>query len=223
MARFSRLNVYAQILEDGMVPLFYHANPKTALHITGALHSGGCRVMEFTNRGDFAVDVFSELVQTAAANHPDMIIGVGTVSDAPTAALYLAHGANFIVSPTFNADVARLCNSRKIAYMPGCATLTEIATAEEHGAEIVKLFPGKTAGGPDFVKAVRGPRPWTSMMPTGGVTPEPDNLRDWFDAGVVCVGMGSKLVRKDWVQNEDYASIAQRAQQALETIRQIRA
>ena len=222
MARFTRLAIYNQVLESAMMPLFYHADVDVALKVTGALYEGGCRLLEFTNRGDFAITVFTDLIRAAATEYPDMIIGVGTVSDAPTAALYLAHGANFIVSPTFDAEVARLCNSRKVAYMPGCGTLTEIATAESYGVEIVKLFPGKTAGGPDFVKAVKGPRPWTSIMPTGGVSPDEDNLSGWFNAGVACVGMGSQLVRKDWVASGDYASITQTAKQALDIIKGLR-
>jgi 2-dehydro-3-deoxyphosphogluconate aldolase/(4S)-4-hydroxy-2-oxoglutarate aldolase len=222
MARFSRLDVFNQALHDGMIPLFYHADPEIALKVAGALYEGGCRLLEFTNRGDFAIDVFSKLIQAAAVEYPELIIGAGTVSDAPTAALYLMYGANYIVSPTFNPEVARLCNSRKAAYMPGCSTLTEVATAEEYGAEIIKLFPGKTSGGPDFVKAVRAPRPWTSIMPTGGVTSDESNLRAWFEAGVVCVGMGSNLVRSDYLKAQDYASIAETVRQAFEVIRKVR-
>lgn len=221
MAQFSRLSVYHQVLTDGMIPLFYHADPDIAFKVTGALYAGGCRLLEFTNRGDFAIDVFSKLIRAAAAEFPDLIIGAGTVSDAPTAALYLAYGANYIVSPTFNPEVARLCNSRKIAYMPGCSTLTEIATAEEYGAEIIKLFPGKTSGGPDFVKAVRAPRPWTSIMPTGGVSSDESNLREWFEAGVVCVGMGSNLVRSDYLKAQNYAGITETVRQAFAVIHKV--
>lgn len=221
MARFTRMQVYQQIYEQGLVPLFYHPTPETAYHITEALYAGGCRVLEFTNRGDFAIEVFSGLVRRAATDFPEMIIGVGTVSDAPTAALFLAHGANFVVSPTFSAETARLCNSRKVAYLPGCATLTEIAAAEAHGAEIVKLFPGATSGGPAFVKAVKAPRPWTRIMPTGGVSGE--NLRDWFAAGVACVGMGSQLVRSTDVDAGHFESITEATRAALAEIRDIRA
>ncbi|MCA9887651.1 MAG: bifunctional 4-hydroxy-2-oxoglutarate aldolase/2-dehydro-3-deoxy-phosphogluconate aldolase [Anaerolineae bacterium] len=221
MARFTRLQVYNQVLNDKVVPLFYHKDIDIALKVTGALYKGGSRLLEFTNRGDFAINVFSQLVQKAADEFPEMIIGAGTVSDAPTAALYLANGANFIVSPTFNPEVARLCNSRKVAYMPGCATLTEIATAEEYGAEVVKLFPGETSGGPAFVKAVKGPRPWTSIMPTGGVSADEDNLREWFSAGVACVGMGSKLVRSDYLKAQDYDSITETVKQAFAIIKKV--
>jgi 2-dehydro-3-deoxyphosphogluconate aldolase / (4S)-4-hydroxy-2-oxoglutarate aldolase len=222
MARFDRLTVYNAIVQDGMIPLFYNPDLEVAKQIVAALYDGGSRVLEFTNRGDFAIEVFSALVKHCATAHPDMVIGIGTVDDAPTAALYIAYGANFIVSPTFNPDVSRLCNRRKIAYMPGCGDLNDIAVAEESGVEIVKLFPGSTSGGPAFVKAVLAARPMSRIMPTGGVTPEEDNLRGWFDAGVVCVGMGSKLVRKDWIQAGDFEKIESGTRNALKLIQSIR-
>lgn len=223
MARFDRLTVLNTVLADGLVPLFYHGDLAVAQQVAAALDSGGGRVLEFTNRGDFAIDVFGPLVQHCAEEHPDLIIGVGSVEDAPTATMYLARGANFIVGPTFQEEIARLCNRRKVPYMPGCGTVNEIARAEEWGAEIVKAFPGTSVGGPGFIKAVRGPRPWTRIMPTGGVSPEEDNLRAWFEAGAACVGMGSKLVRKDWVQAGEFETIADLVRTTLNLIQDIRA
>ncbi|MAS37970.1 MAG: bifunctional 4-hydroxy-2-oxoglutarate aldolase/2-dehydro-3-deoxy-phosphogluconate aldolase [Anaerolineaceae bacterium] len=222
MARFDRLTVYNTVLEDGMVPLFFHPDAQTASQIAGALAAGGSHLLEFTNRGDFAIEVFSALVKHAAQHLPDLIIGVGSVEDAPTAALFIAHGANFVVGPNFNPEIARLCNRRKIAYMPGCGSVTEIANAEEWGIEIIKVFPGKSVGGPDFIKNVLGPRPWSRLMPTGGVKAEEANLREWFDAGVVCVGMGSDLVRKAWIESGNYESITGLTRTTLEMIRTIR-
>lgn len=222
MARFDRLTVLNTVLEGGMVPLFYNGNLDTAKQLAAALCHGGARVLEFTNRGDFAIEVFSALVKDSIKSLPDLIIGVGSVDDAPTAALFLAHGANFVVGPTFNQEVARLCNRRKVAYMPGCGSVNEIATAEEWGVEIVKIFPGESVGGPDFVKAMLGPRPWTRAMPTGGVTLEESNLRAWFKAGVACVGMGSNLVRSDWLKAGDFQSIQDSTQTALQLIQTIR-
>ena len=222
MARFDRLTVYRTMLDMGFVPLFYHGDLSVAQKVAGALARGGARVLEFTNRGDFAFEVFGPLLKHCAREHPELIIGVGSVEDAPTAALYLAMGANFVVGPNFNEEVVRLCNRRKVPYLPGCGTVTEIAQAEELGVEIVKIFPGGSVGGPDFVKAVRGPRPWTRMMPTGGVTPEDDNLRAWFSAGVACVGMGSNLVRKAWVEAGQFAEIEALTRTTLERIRAIR-
>lgn len=222
MARFDRLTVLNTILDGGMVPLFYNSSLDTAKQLAAALNNGGAKVLEFTNRGDFAIEVFSALVKDSIKSLPDLIIGVGSVDDASTAALYLAHGANFVVGPTFNQDVARLCNRRKVAYMPGCGSVNEIATAEEWGVEIVKIFPGESVGGPDFVKAMLGPRPWTRAMPTGGVTLAEDNLRAWFKAGVACVGMGSNLVRSDWLKAGDFQSIQDSTQTVLQLIKTIR-
>lgn len=222
MARFDRLTVLNTILNDGMVPLFYHGDLEAAKSITRALSDGGSHVLEFTNRGDFAFEVFAALAKYAALECPQMIVGVGSIDDAATAALFLASGANFIVGPTFNEEIARLCNRRKVAYMPGCGSLNEIANAEELGVEIVKLFPGVAAGGPGFVKDVHGPRPWSRIMPTGGVTPEEDNLKRWFDAGVACVGMGSQLVRSDWVKSGDFSSIVSLTRSTLDLIERLR-
>jgi 2-dehydro-3-deoxyphosphogluconate aldolase/(4S)-4-hydroxy-2-oxoglutarate aldolase len=223
MARFDRLTVLNTILADGMVPLFYNSNLEISRQVAAALSEGGSHVLEFTNRGDFAIEVFTALIKDCAKSHPDLIIGVGSVDDAPTAALYMAHGANFVVGPTFAEEIARLCNRHKVAYMPGCGSVSEIATAEEWGAEIVKVFPGESVGGPGFVKALLGPRPWTRLMPTGGVTSEEENLRAWFNAGVACVGMGSKLVRSEWVKGGNFQAIRETTQSALDVIRRIRA
>jgi 2-dehydro-3-deoxyphosphogluconate aldolase/(4S)-4-hydroxy-2-oxoglutarate aldolase len=222
MARFDRLTVLNTVLQEGLVPLFYHHDIDTADQIASALAGGGSHVLEFTNRGDFALEVFCDLVKHVAHHHPDMILGVGSVEDAPTAALFIARGANFVVGPTFDDGVARLCNRRKIAYIPGCGSLNEIATAEEWGAEIVKVFPGHTVGGPEFVNAVLGPRPWTRIMPTGGIAADKDSLRAWFEAGVACVGMGSRLVRKDWVLDGDYEAIQDSTATILNWIKDIR-
>jgi len=222
MARFDRLTVYNTILADGLVPLFYHADLDTAKNAAAALAEGGGHVLEFTNRGDFALEVFTPLIKACAATHPNLIIGVGSVEDAPTAAMYIANGANFVVGPTFNEEVARLCNRRKIPYMPGCGSVNEVALAEEFGAEIVKIFPGDSVGGPGFIKAIRGPRPWTRIMPTGGVSLDEDNLRGWFSAGAACVGMGSNLVRKDLLQAGNFDAIRENTAAALATIRRLR-
>jgi 2-dehydro-3-deoxyphosphogluconate aldolase/(4S)-4-hydroxy-2-oxoglutarate aldolase len=149
-----------------------------------------------------------------------MKLGVGSVTDAGTTALYLQLGADFVVTPVFREDVARVCNRRKVLWAPGCGTLTEIAQAEELGAEVVKVFPGGVLG-PSFVKAIKGPCPWTSLMPTGGVSP--DNLREWFEAGVTCVGMGSKLITKDLVAAGDFKGLADKVRETLATIAEIRA
>jgi 2-dehydro-3-deoxyphosphogluconate aldolase/(4S)-4-hydroxy-2-oxoglutarate aldolase len=207
--------------ETGLVPLFYHHDIEVAKKVLLACHEGGIRLLEFTNRGDFAHEVFGELNKFAARELPEMILGVGSVPDAGTTSLYLQLGANFVVSPMLVEEMAPVCNRRKVLWAPGCGSLTEISRAEELGAEIVKIFPGSQLG-PGFVKAVKGPCPWTSIMPTGGVAPTEENLTAWFEAGATCVGMGSKLIEKDAVSSGDYERIVRKCSDALAIIKQIR-
>jgi len=222
MARFKRLDVLNAIVETGLVPVFYHGDVQVAKHVVQACAEGGARVVEFTNRGDQAHRVFSELVNHFAAQQPDLILGVGSVLDAPTAGLYISCGANFVVGPVLNADVAKLCNRRKVAYSPGCGSASEISAAEELGVEICKVFPGSQVGGPAFVKALLGPCPWSSIMPTGGVDATEESLRAWFTAGVTAVGMGSKLITKELIAAGDWAGIAKKVAEVLECIRRLR-
>nr|WP_010925619.1 bifunctional 4-hydroxy-2-oxoglutarate aldolase/2-dehydro-3-deoxy-phosphogluconate aldolase [Microscilla sp. PRE1]AAK62827.1 MS105, putative gluconate aldolase [Microscilla sp. PRE1] len=218
MARFSRIEVAIAMKQTGIVPVFYHSDLEVCKEVLMACYRGGVRVFEFTNRGDYAHEVFNALNKYAADAAPEMILGVGSVVDAGTTALYLQQGANFIVSPVLNEEMARVCNRRKVSWSPGCGSLTEISYAEELGAEVVKIFPGSQVGGPGFVKAVKGPFPWTSIMPTGGVEPTEENLKVWFDAGVHCVGMGSQLITKDILKNKDFKLLEQRVQEALQVI-----
>lgn len=222
MARFARLEVLNTIVQTGLVPVFYHPDIEVAVKVAAAVADGGCRLLEFTNRGDFAPQVFMELSRRLAKSHPQMILGAGSVVDAPTAALYIASGANFIVGPLLNPDVARLCNRRKIAYSPGCGTASEISQAEELGVEICKIFPGESVGGPDFVKAILGPTPWTRLMPTGGVDSTCESVTAWIKAGVSAVGIGGNLLRKEWLAAGDYAAITVKVTEVLGWIREAR-
>ena len=207
--------------ETGMVPLFYHSDIEIAKKTLKACYDGGARLLEFTSRGDFAHNIFEELNQYALAELPEMIMGVGSVTDAAAASLYMQLGANFIVTPVLREDIAVVCNRRKVLWSAGCGSLTEIAKAEELGGEIIKLFPGSTHG-PGFVKAIKGPQPWTSIMPTGGVSTEEDNLRGWFGAGVTCVGMGSKLISKEILAQENYTGLKEKVAATLSLIKKIR-
>lgn len=202
----------------GIVPVFYHKDLETCKKVIKACYDGGARVFEFTNRGDFAHEVFGELNKYVNKNFEGMILGVGSVIDAGTTALYLQLGANFVVSPIVNPEMARTCNRRKMAWMPGCGSVTEISYAEELGAEVVKIFPGSQVGGPSFVKAVKGPLPWSSIMPTGGVSPTEENLKEWFEAGVHCVGIGSKLFTKKEDGSYDYDAITQKVSSAINIV-----
>ena len=207
--------------ETGMVPLFYHSDIAVGKKVLMACYDGGARLMEFTARGDFAFEVFSELNKYALEELPGMIMGVGSITDAASASLYMQMGANFIVTPSLREDIAIVCNRKKVLWSPGCGTLTEINRAEELGCEVIKLFPGSTYG-PGFVKAIKGPQPWTSVMPTGGVSTEETNLRAWFEAGVSCVGMGSKLISKEVLERKDFEGLQKKVADTLQLIEKIR-
>ena len=204
-----------------MVPLFYHPDIGVGKKVLRACYDGGARLMEFTARGDFALEVFSELNRYAVRELPGMIMGVGSVTDAAGASMYMQMGANFMVTPSLREDIALVCNRRKVMYSPGCGSLTEINRAEELGCEVIKLFPGSIYG-PGFVKAIKGPQPWTSIMPTGGVSTERENLEAWFGAGVTCVGMGSKLISREILDNGDYTALENKVRQTMGVIDSIR-
>ena len=221
MAQYTRLQVVQQMETSGMVPLFFHSDIQVAKSVLKACYDGGARLMEFTNRGDFALEVFTELIKYAIDELPGMILGVGSVTDAAAASQYMLAGANFVVTPVFREDIAVVCNRRKVLWSPGCGSLTEIAQAEEMGCEVVKLFPGSTYG-PGFVKAIKGPQQWTSIMPTGGVSTEESNLKGWFDAGVTCVGMGSKLISKQILETQNYKQLEADVRAAIEVINKVR-
>jgi 2-dehydro-3-deoxyphosphogluconate aldolase/(4S)-4-hydroxy-2-oxoglutarate aldolase len=216
------MEVLNTMYETGLVPVFYNADLEVAKEVARACVNGGARILEFTNRGDHAVEVFSQLERYCRTQLPDLILGVGSIVDPGTASMYIAAGANFVVGPVLNPEVAKACNRRKIAYSPGCGSASEISMAEELGCEIVKVFPGGQVGGPAFAKAVKGPCPWTSLMPTGGVDSTEESLKAWFGAGVACVGMGSKLITKDMVQAGDYKGIVEKIQKTVELIRKLK-
>ncbi|WP_319589813.1 bifunctional 4-hydroxy-2-oxoglutarate aldolase/2-dehydro-3-deoxy-phosphogluconate aldolase [uncultured Draconibacterium sp.] len=218
MARFSRIEVALKMKKTGMVPVFYHQDVEVCKAVVKACYDGGVRLFEFTNRGDFAIDVFAELNKWTIRECPEMIMGVGSIVDEATAAMYIAMGTNFVVAPLIDEATAKVCNKRKIAWSPGCGSVTEIGRAHELGAEVVKIFPGSQVGGPSFVKAVKGPMPYASIMPTGGVSPDEANLKQWFDAGVTCVGMGSQLFPKEVLAEKNYAYITEKCTEALKII-----
>ena len=221
MAQYTRIEVATIMKETGMVPLFYHSDIALGKKVLQACYDGGARLMEFTARGDFAFEVFSALNKFAIKELPGMVLGVGSITDAAAASLYMQMGANFLVTPSLREDTAIACNRRKVLWSPGCGSLTEINNAEELGCEIVKLFPGSTYG-PSFVKAIKGPQPWTSIMPTGGVTTEVSNLKAWFDAGVTCVGLGSQLISKEILNNEDFVGLENTVRETLGSIIKLR-
>jgi 2-dehydro-3-deoxyphosphogluconate aldolase/(4S)-4-hydroxy-2-oxoglutarate aldolase len=222
MARFKRLDTLVLMKEIGMVPVFYHPDYEVAREVVCACADGGARVVEFTNRGDRAIQVFTQLEEFCAKNKPEVVLGVGSIVDAPTAAMYIAAGANFVVGPVLDSDTARLCNARKIPYSPGCGSASEVHQAHLLGVEICKIFPAAEVGGPKFVKNLKGPCPWTEIMPTGGVAPTRENLTAWFEAGIACAGMGSNLITKELLKEKNYSGLVQKVKEAVELIREIR-
>lgn len=221
MARFDKQAVMAKMGQTGMVPVFYHKDAEVAKQVLKACYDGGVRAFEFTNRGDFAHEVFTEVVKYAAVECPEMAMGVGSVVDPATAALYIQLGACFVVGPLFNPEVARICNRRLVPYTPGCGTVSEVGNAQEAGCDLCKVFPGDVLG-PKFVKGLMAPMPWSKLMVTGGVEPTEENLSAWFKAGVYCVGMGSKLFPKEVVAAKDWAAITAKCIEALEYVRSAR-
>lgn len=223
MAKYTRIQVAMKMQETGMVPVFYHPDVNVCLNVLKACYDGGVRVFEFTNRGDFAHEVFAELNMYVLKELPDMILGVGSVLDAGTTSLYIQLGTNFVVSPVLNQEMAKVCNRRKIFWSPGCGSLTEISYAEELGAEVVKIFPAEQVGGPKFVESIKGPCPWTSIMPTGGVEPTIENLSKWFRAGVFCVGIGSKLITHEIIERNSYSDLKARVVETMAIIQKLKA
>ena len=222
MARYSRLETLCAMKQIGLVPVFYNPDFDVAKNIAAACADGTARVVEFTNRGDRAVEVFVQLAAFRDAQRPEIILGVGSVCDAATAAMYINAGADFVVGPLLDEDTAKVCNIRKVPYLPGCATVTEIHKAHSLGVEICKVFPGGEIGGPAFVKAVKGPLPWAELMPTGGVSPSKESLAEWFSAGIACVGIGSKLVTTEIVASARYSELTGKIRKTIEMISQIR-
>jgi 2-dehydro-3-deoxyphosphogluconate aldolase / (4S)-4-hydroxy-2-oxoglutarate aldolase len=222
MAKFNKIQVLTAMSKTGMVPVFYHKDAEVAKQVVKACYEGGVRTFEFTNRGDFAHEVFAEVVKFAAKECPEMIMGIGSIVDPATAALYLQLGANFVVGPLFNPEVAKVCNRRLVPYSPGCGSVSEIGFAQEAGCDLCKVFPAGNVGGPSFVKNVKGPMPWAMLMVTGAVEPTEENLSAWIKAGVTCVGMGSNLFPAEMLKAGDWAGITKLCADALAIIQKLK-
>lgn len=221
MAKYSKIEVFTAMKETGIVPVFYHADAEVCKNVVKACHEGGIRAFEFTNRGEFAHEVFGELSKFVAKECPGMILGIGSIVDAPTASLYLQLGANFIVGPLFNPDVAKVANRRLVAYIPGCGSVSEVGFAQELGCDVCKVFPGDVLG-TSFVKGLKAPMPWSNLMVTGGVKPEQANLKGWFDAGVTCVGMGSNLFPKNIMDAKDWTALTNLVKEVMAIAQEVR-
>lgn len=222
MARFNKMQVLDAIVSTGMVPVYYNKDVEIAKQVVKACYEGGVRAFEFTNRGDFAHEVFAELIKFATKECPELVLGVGSIVDAGTASLYLQLGANFVVGPLFNPEIAKVCNRRLVTYTPGCGSVSEIGFAQEVGCDLCKIFPAGNVGGPSFVKNIKAPMPWSMIMATGAVEPTEENLSAWFKAGVTCVGMGSKLFPKEMIAAGNWEAISTLCRDALATIKKYR-
>ncbi|MEC8048600.1 MAG: bifunctional 4-hydroxy-2-oxoglutarate aldolase/2-dehydro-3-deoxy-phosphogluconate aldolase [Chloroflexota bacterium] len=222
MGRFNKLQTLNYINENKVVPVFYNSDVDISINVMKSLHNGGIKILEFTNRGDFALEVFNELEKYCQKNLPDMILGAGSISDETMANMYISSGSNFIVGPLTNKNVAIACNRKKVPYMPGCLTPTEISEAEELGCDVVKVFPADSVGGPNFIKSVLAPMPWSWIMPTGGVDMEEEGLKKWLSSGVFSVGMGSNLFTKEIIQDKDWALLESQCKKLVETINKIK-
>ena len=222
MARFNKMQVLDAIVSTGMVPVYYNKDVEIAKQVVKACYEGGVRAFEFTNRGDFAHEVFAELIKFATKECPELVLGVGSIVDAGTASLYLQLGANFVVGPLFNPEIAKVCNRRLVPYTPGCGSVSEIGFAQEVGCDLCKIFPAGNVCGPSFVKNIKAPMPWSMIMATGAVEPTEENLSAWFKAGVTCVGMGSKLFPKEMIAAGNWEAISTLCRDALATIKKYR-
>lgn len=219
MADLSRIQVYQKILEAGVIPIFYNPDAETCKAVIKTCYDAGLHIFEFTNRGNHAHELFSDLHRYVVHELPGMILGTGSVIDAPTAVLYMQLGSNFIVSPLLDEDTARVCNRRKVAWIPGTGSVTEITKAEELGAEIIKIFPGGAVGGPKFISAVRGPMPWVSLMPTSGVEPTEESIKAWFQSGAVCIGVGTQLFTKEIIEKKDWLQLKENIVRTIEIVK----
>ena len=217
-----RMAVLSSIIEQGVIPVFYHPDVELCINVIQACANGGAKCIEFTNRGDFAWETFKDVTKHFIKADPSVIMGVGSIVDAPTAGLYIANGTNFVVGPMLNADVAKLCNRRGVPYSPGCGSATEVSYAQELGCEIVKVFPGSCVGGPEFVSGIKGPMPWTKLMPTGGVDPTEESLTKWFKAGISACGIGSKLITNDLLKAKDFGAIEKKVADTIALVKKIR-
>ena len=217
-----RLDVLNALVQTGFLPLFYHASNESAKGVAMACHAGGARCVEFTNRGVGAISVFSIMSEHCARLAPGLFLGAGSICDAGTAAQYINAGASFIVGPCFDAGVAQTCNQRKVAYIPGCATATEIHQAHAHGVEICKLFPAASIGGPEFVKAILAPMPWASLLPTGGIEPTRESMAPWFKAGIVCAGLGSALISASLMESHAHGELTSKVAKTATLVNELR-
>jgi len=211
-----------KIRDIRLMPLFYHDDEGIALEVMKAVFEGGIKLLEFTNRGKNAFSVFKSLHEYKISHYEDAALGIGSVVDPETAIQYIEAGSDFVVSPLLSKEVVNACNERKMLHIPGCSTLTEIHQAELWGAEIVKIFPAEQLGGPAYIKAIKGPCPWLSIVVTGGVKAEAGNLKEWHDAGAEAFGLGSDLISKELIRKGDFRGLTKKAEELVRIVEDLK-
>ncbi len=214
-------DIISIVKQQGVIPLFYHDDANESIAIVDALYNAGIRIVEYTNRGSKAVENFKALLSARKTKWPELFLSVGTIKTTEAAQQFIDAGADFIICPGVIPEVAALAHNAGLVWVPGCMTSTEIIIAEQHGAKLVKLFPGSLLG-PSYVSAIKEIFPELMFMPTGGVDVNEENLSKWFNAGVVAVGLGSKVISKEFVNKKDYASIEALARKALDIVQKIK-
>lgn len=212
--------IVQQLKKQKLLPLFFHADRTTCIETAKALYAAGIRIIEFTNRGEAALKNFDALIAERNSSMPDLLLAVGTIRTAEQANKFIEAGADFLISPVFDAAVCDAAYLNKVLWIPGCITPTEIHSAEQSGCTLVKLFPGNVLG-PSFVSGIKELFPNVEFMPTGGVEVNRENLEAWFSSGVCAVGMGSKLISRKLLDSKDYTSIEKNTREALSLINAI--
>ena len=206
------------LLLSKLLPLYYHDSAEVSLKILESLYAGGVRILEYTNRGDGALANFKYLKKSVKKSMPGLMLGIGTIKNKEQAKQFIKAGADFIVCPSINVEVGKVAADAKLLWIPGCMTATEIAIAENAGSTLVKIFPGNILG-PSYISSIKDIFPKMKFMPTGGVEAEEGNLLKWFESGVVAVGMGSKLISKELIEEENYPEIEKGVKNALALVK----
>lgn len=221
MSRLNKEEILQIASIQGLLPPFNHSDEKRSREILQAAYAGGLRIIEYTNRSPNALDVFESLARFARKQLPGLVLGVGTIMNSKQAKQFHKAGAQFIVAPTLQLEVGAYCSKKELFWCPGAGTATEVVQAHEWGASLVKIFPAEVLG-PTFIKALKGPCPWTRMMPSGGVTLEPANLLAWFQSGAECVAIGTQLFSTEIMEEGRMELLEERIHTTLLTIKSIR-
>lgn len=213
--------IIKRIVDQGVLPLYFHPDATVSVEVLKALYAAGIRAVEYTNRGEAALDNFKLLKETRDRELPELLLGIGTIKRKKEAKAFIKAGADFIIAPGIIEEVAETVHKEEMIWIPGCMTTTEIIRAEDAGAKLIKLFPGNLLG-PSFVSAIKELFPDLYFMPTGGVEVNKENLTAWFKSGVVAVGMGSKLITKEILEKKDYEQLINKTKEAIALVNEVR-